>query len=133
MTARISHISIDCINAYELSEWWKRVLGFEDIPDDPNNPGDEECPILSPETGETLLFLEVPGFDAAIKKRIHFDLRPRERTRDEELDVLLALGARQIADHRSIHGPGTGWIVLADPEGNEFCILSSDTEGADQA
>lgn len=128
MTARISHISIDCRNAYELSEWWKDVLGFDDLPDDPNSPGDEECAIQSPETGEHLLFLQVPDFDASIAKRIHFDLRPRERTRDEELEVLLAHGARHVADHRGIYGPGTGWVVLADPEGNEFCILRSDAE-----
>ncbi len=39
MTSRISHTSIDSHNAYELSEWWKQVLGYEDIPDDPNEPG----------------------------------------------------------------------------------------------
>ena len=131
MTARISHISVDCTNAYELSEWWKGVLGFVDIEDDPNGPGDEECMIVSPTTGERLLFLEVPGFDTSTPKRIHFDLRPVERTRDEELDVLRGLGATDVADHRGIHGPGTGWVVLADPEGNHFCILRGMHEDVD--
>ena len=36
MTSRVSHTSVDCRNAYELSEWWRQVLGYEDIPDDPN-------------------------------------------------------------------------------------------------
>lgn len=128
MTARISHISIDCHNAYELSEWWKQVLGFQDLTDDPNNPADEECMIQDPKSGEHLLFLEVPDFDDTIEKRIHFDLRPREGTREEELEVLLGLGATQVADHRGIYGPGSGWVILADPEGNQFCILSSDQE-----
>ena len=123
MTARISHVSIDCVDAHALSEWWKQVLGFVDVDGDPNVPGDEECTIVSPSTGERLLFLEVPGFDTGIPKRVHLDLRPVERSRDEELEVLLGLGATQVADHRGIHGPGTGWVVLADPGGNQFCIL----------
>ena len=45
--------------------------------------------------------------------------------------MLLAHGAKQIADLRGTYGPGTGWVVLADPEGNEFCILRSQTEITD--
>ena len=124
MTAFISHTTIDCSNAFELSEWWKHVLGYVDVDDDPNLPGHEECVILDPATGHRVLFIEVPE-GKAVKNRFHFDLRPRERDRDEELAVLLSLGATVIADHRGIHGPGTGWVTLADPEGNEFCILRS--------
>lgn len=131
MTARIAHTTIDCTDAYELSEWWKRVLGFVDVDGDPNLPGHEECMILSPTTGERLLFVEVPGFDTATPKRMHLDLRPVERTRDEELEVLRGLGAVEIADHRGIHGPGTGWVVLADPEGNQFCLLRATHEYTD--
>jgi catechol 2,3-dioxygenase-like lactoylglutathione lyase family enzyme len=129
MTAYISHTTIDCANAYELSEWWKPVLGYVDIDDDPNLPGHEECVILDPETGHRLLFIEVP--DAKVgKNRLHFDLRPREGTRDEELATLLAHGATVVADHRGKYGPGTAWVVLADPAGNEFCILRSEAEVA---
>ena len=53
---------------------------------------------------------------------------PREGTRDEELARLLAHGATEVADHRGQWGPGSGWVVLADPEGNEFCILRSQAE-----
>ena len=60
MTALISHTTIDCRNAYELSEWWKSVLGYVDIDGDPNLPGHEECMIRDPETGHQLLFIEVP-------------------------------------------------------------------------
>lgn len=118
MTARVSHVSIDCINADELSEWWKQGLGYVDVQDDLNDPGDEECMIVSPTTGERLLCIEVPDFDTSTPKRIHLDLRPVRRTRDAELDVMRGLGATQVADHRDVHGPGTGWVVLADPEGN---------------
>jgi catechol 2,3-dioxygenase-like lactoylglutathione lyase family enzyme len=126
MTAYISHTSVDCANAYELSEWWKQVLGYVDLADDPNLPGHEECLILSPETDHRLLFIEVPE-GKQVKNRLHFDLRPAgAATRDVELARLLQLGATQVDDRRL--DDGRGWVVLADPEGNEFCILRSDGE-----
>ncbi len=127
MTSYISHTTVDCRNAYELSEWWKPVLGYTDLPDDPNEPGHEECMISDPDSGHQLLFIETPDVKS-VKNRLHFDLRPRERTRDEELEWLLAHGATQVADQRDHYGPGVGWFVLADPEGNEFCILRSAAE-----
>ena len=83
--------------------------------------------IRDPEAGHQLLFIEVPDAKS-VKNRIHRDLRPRGGTRDEELERLLAHGARQVEDLRDIRGDGTGWVVLADPEGNEFCILRSEGE-----
>ncbi len=130
MTSYVAHTTIDCTNAFDLSEWWKPVLGYTDLPDDPNEPGHEECMIVDPDSGHRLLFIEVPE-RKTLKNRLHLDLRPRSGTRDEEVDRLLLAGAVQVADHRGIHGPGTGWVILADPEGNEFCILRSDEELAD--
>lgn len=127
MTAFVSHTTIDCRNAYELSEWWKAVLGYADLDGDPNLPGHEECMIRDPGTGHRLLFIEVPD-DKSVKNRLHLDLRPRAATRDEEVETLLAHGATQVADLRGTYGPGTGWVVLADPEGNEFCMLRSEAE-----
>lgn len=127
MTAYVSHTSVDCANAYELSGWWKQALGYMDIEDDPNRPGDEECMIVSPLSGHRLLFIEVPEPKQA-KNRIHLDLRPSERTQDEEIEHLKQTGAREVADRRGIYGPGSGWMVLADPEGNEFCVLKSEAE-----
>jgi Glyoxalase-like domain len=120
----VSHTTIDCTNAYELSEWWKPVLGYVDIEGDPNEPGHEECMIRDPETGHQVLFIEVP--DPLRGKNWHFDLRPRERSRDQEVEWLLDHGAVQVADHRN--HDGTGWVILADPEGNQFCILRSPGE-----
>jgi hypothetical protein len=74
-----------------------------------------------------VLFIEVPDTKAA-KNRLHFDLRPRSASRDEELEWLISLGATVVGDHRGQYGPGTGWVTLADPEGNEFCILRSEAE-----
>jgi len=128
VTSRVSHTSIDCSNAYTLSIWWSQVLDYHDR-SDPNEPGHEECLIVSPDGSHELLFIEVPEAKST-KNRVHLDLAPTDRTRDEEVQRVLGLGATQLADHRDIHGPGTGWVVLADPEGNEFCILRSDAERA---
>ena len=127
MTSYISHTTVDCAHAYELSQWWKEVLGYVDIPDDPNEPGHPECMIQSPEADHQLLFIEVPD-TKTVKNRIHFDLRPSAGTRDEEVERLVALGATVVADHSDIHGPGIGWVTMADPEGNEFCVLRSEAE-----
>ena len=127
MTSYISHTTIDCRNAYQLSEWWKPVLEYVDLEGDPNEPGHDECMIRDPETGHMLLFIEVPD-QKSVKNRVHLDLRPRAGTRDEELARLLEHGATEVLDVRGKYGPGTGWVVLADPEGNEFCILRSEAE-----
>ncbi len=130
MTSFISHTTVDCRNAYELSQWWKPVLGYVDLDGDPNLPGHEECLIRDAETGHQVLFIEVADAKT-VKNRVHFDLSPRgEGTRDDELAWLCEHGATVVADLRGKHGPGTGWVVLADPEGNEFCILRSAAERA---
>ena len=127
MTCFVSHTTIDCRNAYELSEWWKRLLGYRDVEGDPNEPGHEECMILDPETGHSILFIEVPEAKT-VKNRLHFDLRPRTGSQEEEVERVRGLPATEVADHRGQHGPGTGWVVFADPEGNEFCILRGQAE-----
>jgi catechol 2,3-dioxygenase-like lactoylglutathione lyase family enzyme len=127
MSSYISHATVDCRNAFELAQWWKQVLGYVDIEGDPNEPGHEECMIRDPETGHRLLFIEVPDEELPAK-RIHFDVRPRERSREEEVEWLRTYGATEVADHRGKYGPGSGWVTFADPEGNQFCVLLSDAE-----
>ena len=127
MTSFISHTTVDCTDAFTLSEWWKQLLGYVDVPDDPNLPGHQECLIQRPDGGHQLLFIEVPDPKQG-KNRLHFDLRPAERSRDEEVEWALSIGATQVDDLRGRYGPGSGWVVLADPEGNEFCILRSTAE-----
>lgn len=129
MTSFISHTTIDCHDAYALSEWWKPVLGYVDLDGDPNLPGHEECMIRDPETGHQLLFIEVPDADLPAK-RIHFDLAAREGTREAEVARLVEHGATVVADRRGQYGPGTGWITLADPEGNQFCVIRNQEERA---
>lgn len=125
MTARVSHTTFDCSNAFSLSEWWKQVLGYVDVPDDLNEAGDQECMILDPKSGHRILFIEVDDLRSA-DGRIHLDLAPSDQRRDEEIERLLAMGATEVADRRK--PDGTGWMVLADPDGNRFCVVRSDEE-----
>jgi predicted enzyme related to lactoylglutathione lyase len=127
MTSRISHTSFDARDAYAQSVFWSQVLGFVEDPDDPNEPGHEECLITSRDQSQLLLFITVPD-DKRVKNRVHLDLRPADCTREQEVERVLALGASQLADHR--RHDGSGWITLADPGGNEFCILSKDPAGS---
>jgi hypothetical protein len=129
MSAQISHLSFDCRNALDQSVFWAKVLRFAEDPDDPNVAGDEECMIISSDGEQRLLFIEVPEAKQ-VKNRLHLDLKPESgATRDEELERLLAIGATTVEDLR--RPDGSGWVVLADPEGNEFCILRSDAERAE--
>jgi hypothetical protein len=75
VTSRISHITVDSRNAYAQSVWWAEVLGMAEDPEDPNEPGHEECMILSADGRTRVLFLEVPEAKQG-KNRLHFDLRP---------------------------------------------------------
>jgi catechol 2,3-dioxygenase-like lactoylglutathione lyase family enzyme len=127
VTARISHTTFDAVDAHAQSVFWGDVLGFREDPDDPNEPGHEECMIFSSDGSERILFIEVPD-PKQVKNRLHLDLVPAEGSRDEELARLLAIGATTVADRR--RPDGGGWVVLADPEGNEFCILRGEAERA---
>ena len=121
MASVISHTSFDARDSYAQSLFWAAVLDWTEDPDDPNLPEHEECLIMSRDRSELLLFIRVPDEKVA-KNRVHLDLRPADRSREEEVERLIDLGAVQLADHR--RPDGSGWITLADPEGNEFCVLS---------
>jgi len=81
--------------------------------------------IASPDGASRLLFLPVPEAKQ-VKNRMHLDLTPTDCTRDEQVAALLAIGATQVADFRE--PDGRGYVVLADPEGNEFCVERSEQE-----
>jgi predicted enzyme related to lactoylglutathione lyase len=119
----IAHVSIDCADPYGLASFWSQVLGAPISQGD--SPGDPEVQVELPE-GPSVLFLQVPESKAG-KNRLHFDLRP-DGPREQEVDRLVALGARLVDDRRN--PDGTGWAVLADIEGNEFCVVRSAAERA---
>jgi predicted enzyme related to lactoylglutathione lyase len=127
MTSRVRWIDFDCADPYRMASFWAEATGLRHDPE--NKAGDEECALLSGADviDGGMLFQRVPEGKSA-KNRVHLDLQPTDRTRDEEVERLLGLGASQIADHRQ--PDGAGWVLLADPEGNEFCVERSAAERA---
>ena len=123
MTSLIRHFTIDSTDAYRLAGFWSAVLDAPLGEDD--GLGDPEVSVEA--EGVALLFVTVPEpKPAGIKNRLHLDLQPQDRTRDAEVERLLTLGATQVADLR--RPDGTGWVVLSDIEGNEFCVERSAAE-----
>jgi predicted enzyme related to lactoylglutathione lyase len=122
----IRSITVDCTDPYRQALFWSEVTGWQEDPEDPNNPGDPEGRIVSPH-GISLLFIPVPE-GKTVKNRMHLDLMPTTRTRDEEVTRLLDIGATLFEDHRN--PDGTGWVTMTDPEGNEFCVERSEQERA---
>jgi len=119
----IHGVSIDCADPYELASWWGRATGLSVHEDD--RPGDEEV-MLCTERDPFLLFIRVPEAKT-VKNRLHLDVNGTEgRTRDQEVERLLELGATVFEDHRK--ADGTGWVTMLDPEGNEFCVCRSKAE-----
>ncbi len=125
MTSVIHNINVDCADPYRLALFWAEVTGWTEHPDEGNAPDDPEALLISPDGDLHLLFIAGPDVKTG-KNRMHLDLRPTDRTRDEEVTRLLDLGATLIDDRRI--SDGTGWAVLGDPEGNEFCIERSAIE-----
>ncbi|GAA4219259.1 VOC family protein [Actinocatenispora rupis] len=121
MVSVLQNVAIDCADAYELARFWSGVTGRPLHPDD--RPGDPEIQVMLAE-GPMLHFNQVPEPKTS-KNRLHLCLRP-DTSRDEEAARLQDLGASFVADHRN--PDGTGWVILADPEGNEFCVLRSEAE-----
>jgi len=126
MSSSIRNITVDCHDPYALSLFWSAVTGFAEDPADPNLPEHTEALLVGPTVG--LLFIRVAEDQMVVKNRVHLDVVPTDRTRDAEVTRLIGLGATQFADHR--RPDGTGWVVLADPEGNEFCVERSAAERA---
>lgn len=123
MTSRVRHLTFDAHDAYRQGTFWAEVLGGKVGDDD--FPGDPEA--LVEADGIALLFVTVPE-TKTLKNRLHVDLQPQDRSRDEEVERLLALGAKPHEDHR--RPDGTGWVTLTDLEGNEFCVERSAAERA---
>ncbi|MFF7180520.1 VOC family protein [Streptomyces sp. NPDC008121] len=121
MSSLVRHVTIDSSDAYALATFWAAVL--DSRVSDEDRPGDEEALVETPGAG--VLFVTVPE-GKTVKNRVHFDLQPQDRTRDEEVERLIALGATLVEDHR--RPDGKGWVTLADPEGNEFCVERSAAE-----
>jgi predicted enzyme related to lactoylglutathione lyase len=111
-------LCIDTGDPARLAAFWQAALGWRKT----HERDDEvvlEPPAGSPEDGVVpdLLFLRVPE-EKAGKNRLHLDLRPADQA--AEVARLEALGARRSDVGQ---GPDVSWVVMADPDGNEFCVL----------
>ncbi|MEA3218182.1 MAG: hypothetical protein QOJ19_4338 [Acidimicrobiia bacterium] len=115
MGAVLREIVIDCVAPQRVAEFWSKVLGWT-VQDNNGVLWMSESARPFPEL--VLVFVSVPE-PKAVKNRIHIDVSPVGCERDEEVERLIGLGARR-ADVGQGDQP---WVVLADPEGNEFCVL----------
>ncbi|TDD29433.1 VOC family protein [Kribbella turkmenica] len=120
MTSRVRTVTFDSHDPYELAGFWLKVLKAP-RPDD-DQPGDPYAAVV---TDSVTLLFEQNDDEKAVKNRVHLDLEP-DGPRDEEVEWLLTLGATIAHDRRE--PDGTGWVVMRDPEGNEFCVLRSAAE-----
>ena len=118
MTIRFQAISVDAADPTSLGRWWAELLGWR-MTYDSDDEVVLEPPAGSPEDGVAadLLFLKVPEAKG-VKNRLHIDLRPDDQA--AELARVEAMGAVRVDIGQGDDKP---WVVLADPEGNEFCML----------
>lgn len=124
MASRTANFCMDAADPQAQAAWWAQVLDdFELDPDGVNNHDEAE---LRGPAGRWLMFLRVPE-PKTVKNRMHICVRPVDRGRDEEIVRLVELGATVVSDLRSL---ADGWAVLADPEGNEFCVLATKADEA---
>jgi len=114
----ILNVTFDCRDAALLARFWSAVTRWPASKQDmPGNPF--WLVARSEDEGVHLVFVEVPE-PKTVKNRLHLDLVPEEGSQDDEVARFQALGARILDDRREAT-PG-GWVVMADPESNEFCV-----------
>lgn len=130
MVSRLNEIVIDCHDPHRLADFWCEVLGYSIV--DQNEDDVEIAPrritaeeLISAPLPPSLLFTRVPE-EKTVKNRLHLDVNPIDRDQRAEVERLIALGAR----HVDIGQGEQTWVVLADPEDNEFCVLRSLYSGA---
>jgi catechol 2,3-dioxygenase-like lactoylglutathione lyase family enzyme len=114
VASRFTELIVDAADPSRLADFWRAVLGWEVL--------DEEDGVVeigaSPGSPPTIVFVPVPE-PKTVKNRLHIDVNPSGCDQAEEVERLLALGARRV----DIGQGRQNWVVLADPEGNEFCVL----------
>lgn len=113
MASRLYNITVDAHDPAALAEFWRQALDYRLAFSEPDEvgiePSDDACPAL--------IFVPVPD-EKTVKNRLHLDLAPDDQA--AEVERLLALGARRV----DIGQREVSWVVMADPEGNEFCVLT---------
>jgi Glyoxalase-like domain len=124
MASKLTELAIDCADPHGLARFWCSVLDYQ-VQDERYGTITIGSPAVPEGTNHlgpvppTLTFAEVPEAKT-VKNRLHLDLTPSDREQGEEVRRLLDLGAR----HVDVGQGDETWVVLADPEGNEFCVLA---------
>jgi hypothetical protein len=126
MTSKFTDLAIDCADPGGLAAFWCSVLDYVVHADDdgvvtigPASVPDGQDRRHGP-VPPTLTFERVPE-GKAVKNRLHIDVNPADRDQADEVRRLLDLGAT----HADVGQGDESWVVLADPEGNEFCVLAT--------
>jgi hypothetical protein len=110
---RIASLVVDATDAEQLAQFWAGALGWQVV-----MRGSYGVSIGVDGGPFEIDFRFVPDGPKLTKNRLHLDVKPVKRDQAAELDRLLALGARQV----DVGQGAQSWFVLADPEGNEFCL-----------
>ena len=116
MSSTVCNITFDCADPSALARFWGQVTGLPVI-EEPQ-PGYPESAVG--DSRPRLYFVKVPE-EKIVKNRVHLDIMPADRTQGEEIARLTGLGATIVSDRR----PDIGWVIMADPEGNEICVEMS--------
>ena len=129
MTSRLTELSVDCADPVALARFWAAALGYEVLEESADlveigPPGVSDSQRLedvrSGAVAPSLVFAAVPE-GKSVKNRLHLDLSPVDGDQDGEIARLEALGALRT----DLAPDGATWVVMRDPEGNEFCVLRS--------
>lgn len=127
MALKFDWLLIDADDPHKLAKFWLELLDYEvefDSAADPDSGPDDEAEVAirsKDGSGVKLMFVEVHD-EKVVKNRLHIDLRPDDQA--AEVARAEALGAKRV----DIGQGEQTWVVLADPEGNEFCILRAKSE-----
>jgi len=115
MPVRVHHIVVDAHDLPGLARFWTQALGWKVLSER------EREVVIGPDENAQVGMCFMPVADEkTVKNRVHLDLTSEPEDRDSEIDRLLALGATRV----DIGQTGLeSWTVLADPEGNEFCVI----------
>ena len=133
MTSRLTEINVDCADPARLADFWCAVLGYAvlDSTDELVEIGPDRGPdaellaaVRRAPVAPSLFFAVVPEGKTG-KNRLHLDVSPVDGTQVDEVARLETLGATRV----DVGQGEVGWVVMADPEGNEFCVLRSLAEG----
>ncbi|MFE5208017.1 VOC family protein [Streptomyces sp. NPDC056600] len=124
MTSRFTELTVDCRDPERLAAFWCEVLGFTviDRSEGMVEIGSWEPTVEAIRAGQmppTIVFIQVPEAKA-VKNRLHLDVSPIDATTEEEAARLIGLGATKVDVGQ---GPARSWVVMADPEGNEFDVV----------